>query len=97
MLGRRGRAYAVGMQKPGTQLSLDLARSTFKPQQNELVGSVMGGTNFRVDIPYYAELYLQGRLNLDDLVSKRIGLGDIDTAFADIETGAVARSVITSF
>jgi S-(hydroxymethyl)glutathione dehydrogenase/alcohol dehydrogenase len=45
-------------------------------------------------MPRYVDLYLQGRLNLDDLVSKRIRLDQINQAFADLEKGSVARSVI---
>jgi S-(hydroxymethyl)glutathione dehydrogenase/alcohol dehydrogenase len=40
------------------------------------------------------DLYLQGRLNLDDLVSKRIKLDQVNDAFADLTKGTVARSVI---
>jgi S-(hydroxymethyl)glutathione dehydrogenase/alcohol dehydrogenase len=45
-------------------------------------------------MPRFVELYLQGRLHLDDLVSRRIKLEDINDAFAALETGEVARSVI---
>jgi S-(hydroxymethyl)glutathione dehydrogenase/alcohol dehydrogenase len=54
----------------------------------------MGSNAFRVDMPRYVDLYLQGRLNLDDLVSKRIKLDQVNDAFADLATGTVARSVI---
>jgi len=40
------------------------------------------------------DFYLQGRLHLDDLVSNRIGLNDINEGMAALETGEVARSVI---
>jgi S-(hydroxymethyl)glutathione dehydrogenase / alcohol dehydrogenase len=40
------------------------------------------------------ELYMQGRLNLDDLVSRRIKLGEINEGFAAMQRGEVARSVI---
>ena len=55
---------------------------------------MMGSNRFRVDMPRFVELYLQGRLHLDDLVSRRIQLEDINDAFAALETGEVARSVI---
>jgi S-(hydroxymethyl)glutathione dehydrogenase/alcohol dehydrogenase len=45
----------------------------------------------------YAELYLQGRLNLDDLVAQEIPLEGINDAYRLQESGAIARSVITSF
>ncbi len=62
--------------------------------EKRLQGSLMGGASFRVEMPRYVDLYLQGRLNLDDLVSKRIPLEQVNQAFADMEKGEVARSVI---
>jgi len=62
--------------------------------EKKLQGSLMGGASFRVEMPRYVDLYLQGRLNLDDLVSKRIPLEQVNQAFADMEKGEVARSVI---
>ena len=62
--------------------------------EKRIQGSNMGSNAFRVDMPRYVDLYLQGRLNLDDLVSKRIALAQVNDAFADLEQGSVARSVI---
>jgi S-(hydroxymethyl)glutathione dehydrogenase/alcohol dehydrogenase len=45
----------------------------------------------------YANLYLQGRLNLDDLVSKRIALRDVNDGYAALREGAINRVVVTSF
>jgi S-(hydroxymethyl)glutathione dehydrogenase/alcohol dehydrogenase len=46
------------------------------------------------DMPRLIELYQRKKLKLDELVSKRIKLEDVNAAFADMEKGAVARSVI---
>jgi S-(hydroxymethyl)glutathione dehydrogenase/alcohol dehydrogenase len=54
----------------------------------------MGSNAFRVDMPRFIELYKQGRLNLDDLISKRIALSGVNDAFEDLKKGEVARSVI---
>jgi S-(hydroxymethyl)glutathione dehydrogenase/alcohol dehydrogenase len=54
----------------------------------------MGSNAFRVDMPRFVELYKQGRLNLDDLISKRIKLEQVNDAFEDLKKGEVARSVI---
>jgi S-(hydroxymethyl)glutathione dehydrogenase/alcohol dehydrogenase len=54
----------------------------------------MGSNRFRVDMPRFVDFYLQGKLHLDDLISRRIKLDDINAAFAAVETGEVARSVI---
>lgn len=46
------------------------------------------------DFPLLADLYLKKQLNLDDMVTKRIKLGDVESAFHEMETGNVIRSVI---
>ena len=54
----------------------------------------MGSNRFRVDMPRFVDFYLQGKLHLDDLISSRIRLEDVNDAFAQLETGEVARNVI---
>jgi S-(hydroxymethyl)mycothiol dehydrogenase len=46
------------------------------------------------DFPLLAQLYLQGKLKLDEMITARIGLGDVSEAFHAMETGDVLRSVI---
>jgi S-(hydroxymethyl)glutathione dehydrogenase/alcohol dehydrogenase len=45
-------------------------------------------------MPRFIDFYLQGKLHLDQMISKRIQLEQINEAFADMKTGALARSVI---
>ena len=61
-----------------------------------LQGAVMGSNRFRVDFPRLIELYKQGRLHLDDLVSDRIGLDGITGALQNLKDnkGTVARQVV---
>ena len=54
----------------------------------------MGSNRFRVDMPRFVDFYLQGKLHLDDMVSSRIKLSDVNDALQALETGEVARSVI---
>ena len=54
----------------------------------------MGSNRFRVDMPRFVDFYLQGRLHLDDLISRRITLEDINEGMAALNTGEIARSVI---
>ena len=54
----------------------------------------MGSTSPKRDIPLYADLYQQGRFNLNDLVSKTIRLEDINAGYAELDGGKIARSVI---
>ena len=62
--------------------------------ERKMQGSNMGSNRFRVDMPRFVEFYLQGRLHLDDLISRRISLEDVNDGIAALETGEVARSVI---
>ncbi len=63
-------------------------------QEKSIQGSMMGSNRFRIDIPRFIDFYLAGKLHLDQMVSKRIKLAQVNEAFADMETGSVARSVI---
>ena len=45
-------------------------------------------------MPRYVDLYLKGKLNLDDLVSQRIGLDQVQEGFEALKKGEIARSVI---
>lgn len=96
MLGVGGTALLIGVQKAGTRLDLDTFGDIILPQRR-IVGVSMGSTNPHVDIRMFANLYLQGRFNLDDLVSERIGLDEIDRAYGELARGEVARAVITRF
>jgi S-(hydroxymethyl)glutathione dehydrogenase/alcohol dehydrogenase len=58
-------------------------------------GSLMGSNRFRVDIPRYVDLYLQGRLRLDDLVSSRITLDELVPAIGTLMRSPPARGTRT--
>jgi S-(hydroxymethyl)glutathione dehydrogenase / alcohol dehydrogenase len=62
--------------------------------QRHVSGVYMGSSNIRRDIPFYCDLYLQGRLNLDDLIAQEIDLEQINEAYAQQESGSIARSII---
>jgi S-(hydroxymethyl)glutathione dehydrogenase/alcohol dehydrogenase len=59
-----------------------------------ILGSMMGGNRFRIDMPRYVDFYLDGRLQLDEMISARMPLAEINTAFDKMKAGEVARSVI---
>jgi S-(hydroxymethyl)glutathione dehydrogenase/alcohol dehydrogenase len=62
--------------------------------ERKLQGSRMGSNRFRLDMPRLVDLYLQGRLELDRLISARITLDEVNDGFAAMKGGEVARSVI---
>ena len=92
MLSPGGTATIIGMIPQGTKIELDGASFL---RERRIQGSSMGSNRFRIDMPRYIELYLQGRLKLDELVSQRVKLEQINDAFEDMKQGQVARSVVT--
>ena len=91
MLAMGGTATLVGMVPFGEKIELhgwDFLR------ERKIQGSTMGSNRFRVDMPRLIELYLQGRLHLDDWISAHIKLDEINTGFSAMKEGKVIRSVI---
>ncbi len=62
--------------------------------EKQIVGSLFGSANIRKDIPRLLELYTQGQLDLDGLVTKTYTLEDINDGFAELKTGIVARQIV---
>jgi S-(hydroxymethyl)glutathione dehydrogenase / alcohol dehydrogenase len=62
--------------------------------EKRLIGSFFGSAKLQYDIPTYIDMYMDGRLNLDDLVSKKRPMNEINEAFVDMQAGLVARSVM---
>ncbi len=91
MLRRGGTATVIGMIPPGQMVEVHGPELL---QEKKLQGSFMGSNRFRVDMPRYVDFYLQGKLHLDDMISRRIKLPDVNDALAALETGEIARSVI---
>jgi S-(hydroxymethyl)glutathione dehydrogenase/alcohol dehydrogenase len=54
----------------------------------------MGSNRFRIDIPRWLDFYRQGRLSLDDLVTARIRLDEVNAGYEAMERGEGARSVV---
>ena len=57
-------------------------------------GSKMGEAILKRDIPWIVDMYSQGRLKLDELVSRSWSLDEINEAIADTKTGSARRNVI---
>jgi S-(hydroxymethyl)glutathione dehydrogenase / alcohol dehydrogenase len=95
MLGVGGGLYLVGVTRPEVNVDLNIFNAI--GGQKRIQGVNFGSTNFKRDIPMYAELYLQGRMNLDDLVSKTIALRDVNDGYVALKDGSLNRVVVTSF
>jgi len=63
-------------------------------REKKVQGCSMGSNRFKVDIPRYIELYYQGKLMLDEMITKRFRLDQVDEAFQAMREGEVIRSVL---
>lgn len=93
MLRKRGTLVLVGLPKMGSELSVPALALITK--EARVIGSLMGSVPFQRVVPSYAQLYLDGRLQLDPLISQRIALEDINKGYEQLIAGQTARSVIT--
>jgi S-(hydroxymethyl)glutathione dehydrogenase/alcohol dehydrogenase len=93
---RGGAVYLIGLHPPGAMIAV-AAQDELIRGQKRLRGVSMGSSVIDRDIPRYADLYLQGRLDLDRLVAREVRLDDIDDAYAALRAGQVARTVVTAF
>jgi len=86
-----GVATIVGMVPLGQKVEVDGFSLLF---EKRIQGCFMGSNRFRIDMPRIIDLYRQGRINLDDMVSRRGKLEDVNEAFRAMKAGEVARTVL---
>jgi len=91
-LAIRGTATIVGVLPPDAMIEFPWL--AIRPECR-VQTSRMGSNRFRTDIPRYLDFYRQGRLLLDEMVTRRGQLGDINDAFRAMQSGEVARTVLT--
>jgi S-(hydroxymethyl)glutathione dehydrogenase/alcohol dehydrogenase len=92
LLRRGGTLVLVGMPAAGVTAELDPTALAHDGQR--ILGSKLGSTRPEIDIPMLVELYREGRLKLDELVSGRSPLEEINESFASAVRGDVLRNVI---
>ncbi len=86
-----GTATIIGMIPQGQKVEIEGSKLL---TERKLQGTSMGSNRFRIDMPRYIDYYLQGRLNLDDMISRRGKLEDVNEAFRAMKAGEVARTVL---
>jgi S-(hydroxymethyl)glutathione dehydrogenase/alcohol dehydrogenase len=87
----RGQLVLVGLLPGGARLTLD--SGPFLNEQS-VRGCYFGSADIARDVPVLIEHYLRGELVLDELISRRITLGQLDDAVADLRAGRGVRSVL---
>ena len=91
MSGPRGMTVVVGLLPLGETITLP----PFLPGERMLTSSTMGSTRLSVEIPKLVALYQAGRLKLDELITKRYPLEQINEAIEAVERGEALRNVVT--
>ena len=91
MIRGGGSVVVVGMPKASDTVALNIHRLI---GERHVVGSPMGSTRLSVDVPRLVELYQQGKLKLDELITQRYPLAEINKAIESMERGEALRNVI---
>jgi S-(hydroxymethyl)glutathione dehydrogenase/alcohol dehydrogenase len=89
---RGGKAVIVGVPRPTDAASLKPMGMVF--EEKTIQGSYFGSCVPRVDFPRMLQLYMAGKLKLDELITRRYKIDEAPQAFADLESGKNARGVI---
>jgi S-(hydroxymethyl)glutathione dehydrogenase/alcohol dehydrogenase len=89
---RGGKAIVVGMPPFGAEVTLPAF--PIPMEEKSIIGCYYGSPRFGYDMPRIVDLYMAKKLKLDELVSRRLPLKEINTAFELMEKGEVARSII---
>jgi len=93
MTRRGGQAVLVGIPRLDVMLTLPAMLGVVL-QERTIKGCWYGSSDIRRDVPRLVDLYRQGRLQLDELVSRQIDLSEVNQAFEAMKAGEVTRSVI---
>src|SRR6266852_3496306 len=91
MLGPGGAATIIGMIPVGTKIEMHVPDFL---AERKIQGSLMGSNRFRTDMPRLIEFYLQGKLQLDHLISGHMKLAQINDGFAALRAGAAVRNLV---
>ena len=91
MIRRGGAAVIIGMIPVGQNVSVP--GPAFLGEK-KIIGSAMGSNRFPVDMPRLVDFYMAGKLKLDEMISQRVKLSQVNEALQELKSGELARSVI---
>ena len=92
LLGPGGTLVVVGMPASGVKAAFEVVE--FADASQKILGSKMGSTRLRVDIPKLVDLHDQGRLKLEELITGRYPIEQINEAVAEVKRSEALRNVI---
>jgi len=92
--GKGATCVAVGI-APFSQTKVPMALHDLVLWNKDLLGTVFGSMNPRVAVPQFTALYESGKLKLDELITRRYSLDEINNGYDDLRDGRILRGVIT--
>lgn len=92
MTRKGGTTVMVGVVPIGT--NVELPGLDIVLREKSILGCMMGSNRFRLDMPRYVDFYLSGQLKLDEMISARLRLPQVNDALEALRQGTAARSVL---
>jgi S-(hydroxymethyl)glutathione dehydrogenase/alcohol dehydrogenase len=92
MTRKGGTMVMVGVVPMG--VNIELPGADIVMREKTILGCMMGSNRFRLDMPRYVDLYLSGRLKLDEMISARLPLEQVNEALEAMRKQTAARSVL---
>ena len=92
VLAKQGTCVVVGL--PGTGETFAVDPRLLMVGERKIVGSRYGTSNPMVEFPRMVDLAVEGRLRIEDLITKRYDLDQADLAFKELAAGEQARGLI---
>ena len=86
-----GRSIIIGVAEAGAQIS---TRPFQLVTGRKWEGSAFGGARGRTDVPKIVDWYMEGKINIDDLITHQLALKDINAGFDLMKAGESIRSVV---
>jgi len=93
LCAKRGRVVVTNIH-PMFEMDVTLNLCDVTLQEKQIVGTIFGSANIRYDIPKLLELYSEGQLDLDGLITNTYKLGDVNQGYQDMRDGKNIRGVL---
>jgi S-(hydroxymethyl)glutathione dehydrogenase/alcohol dehydrogenase len=93
LVAKGGRCVVTGL-APALAMDVQLNLADLTLQQKQLVGSIFGGGNPRYDIPRLLRLYMEGKLKIDEMITRTYSLDEVNEGYQAMRDAENVRGVI---
>jgi S-(hydroxymethyl)glutathione dehydrogenase/alcohol dehydrogenase len=93
LCAKRGTVVVTNIH-PFLETEVKMSMTDLTLMEKRVVGSIFGSANMRYDIPKLCELYRQGQLDLDGMVTRTYGLEDVNQGYQDLRDANNVRGVL---